>query len=293
VQLFDVLSMVYAHTKNHMYFDKCQVPVNDTLNRLMLKYMNYRQAYYLDEKRQEELYQYLYTVDYGVDQYKGRYFADLSFTFLHWNLLEKLRQGSITVDQIDDNQFQKLIYNILPRCETVFHRLSDAGQKLCEVLATCHPNKQKLPVPPIRVHMPFVENFQGLSPFDMLLQDKKEDFRSANIMMQYLSAYGIDHHSRSVVKQLPKVVEKSLPNVPLYFDSRLQQTLKCKELNKGNLDESRDPPGVTVASYCLSDEADSLLVKKDDSVKQEDEDDKSNNVESDLKLEFFDVPKLH
>lgn len=99
------------------------MPVNDTLNRLLLKYLNYRQGYYLEGKRENQLYPSLFTVDYGVDQYKGRYFADLSFTFLHWNLMEKLRAGTISVDEIDSNQFQKLIYNILPRCETVFHRL--------------------------------------------------------------------------------------------------------------------------------------------------------------------------
>lgn len=101
VQLFDQLSAVYRYSKNHMYFDKCQVPVNDTKNRLLLKYLNYRQGYYLEGKRENQLYPFLFTVDYGVDAYKGRYFADLSFTFLHWNLMEKLRAGTISVDEID------------------------------------------------------------------------------------------------------------------------------------------------------------------------------------------------
>ena len=53
VQLFDVLSYVYAQSKNHMYYDKCQVTLQDTYNRLRLKYAQFRTSYYLDEKRQE------------------------------------------------------------------------------------------------------------------------------------------------------------------------------------------------------------------------------------------------
>ena len=63
-------------------------------------------------------------MDYSLDNYRGKFVADLSFSYLHWNLMEKLESGQITIDQIDTNQFTKLIYNILPGGETVFHRLA-------------------------------------------------------------------------------------------------------------------------------------------------------------------------
>jgi len=47
----------------------------------------------------------MFTVDYTVDQYSGRYVADLSFSYLHWSLMEKLQTGMIRVDQIDLEQF--------------------------------------------------------------------------------------------------------------------------------------------------------------------------------------------
>jgi len=46
----------------------------------------------------------MYTVDYDVNNTKGRFVADLSFTFLHWNLIEKLDQGVIDPEQIDAEQ---------------------------------------------------------------------------------------------------------------------------------------------------------------------------------------------
>ena len=38
--------------------------------------------------------------------------------------MEKLESGQIQIDQIDTNQFTKLIYNILPGGDTIFHRLA-------------------------------------------------------------------------------------------------------------------------------------------------------------------------
>jgi len=60
------------------------------LQRLKAKYQAYKSSQYLDKKSREMLYQTLFTVDYGLDDHKGRYTADLSFSFLHWNLMEKL-----------------------------------------------------------------------------------------------------------------------------------------------------------------------------------------------------------
>lgn len=34
------------------------------------------------------LYQDMFTVEYNMDGCKGRFIADLSFTFLHWKLME-------------------------------------------------------------------------------------------------------------------------------------------------------------------------------------------------------------
>lgn len=68
----------------------------DTLERLKRKYQHYKSAYFLDKKRDmNALYSVLHTVDYDVKETKERYCADLSFTFLHWNLIEQLEEEKI------------------------------------------------------------------------------------------------------------------------------------------------------------------------------------------------------
>lgn len=40
-------------------------------------------------------------------------------------------------------------------------------------------------------------------------------------MLKYLSAYGLDHHSRTIADILPFIIEKGLPSLIHYLDSRL------------------------------------------------------------------------
>jgi hypothetical protein len=40
--------------------------------------------------------------------------------------------------------------------------------------------------------------------------------------IKYLSAYGIDHHSRALYDLIPFMIEKGLPSLDKYLDSRLQ-----------------------------------------------------------------------
>lgn len=86
---------------SHYYFENPNLTVKDTLQRLQIKYQQLKSAYLMEGKRENQLYPILFTVDYDVDEFKGRYVADLSFTFLHWNLMEKMENGKITTDKID------------------------------------------------------------------------------------------------------------------------------------------------------------------------------------------------
>lgn len=119
IPLFDKSLEMREGSNTHFYFEKSNATVKDTLVRLQTKYQSYKQAFELEGCRKllenrnrindlEEtirgrLYPQLFTVDYSLDKFRGRYVADLSFTFLHWNLMEKMETGQITTDKIDRN----------------------------------------------------------------------------------------------------------------------------------------------------------------------------------------------
>lgn len=75
--------------ENHYFFDKPTIAREDVVARLKRKYQDYKAAYYLEKKRDPHaLYKELFTVDYTIGDTEGRFVADLSFTFLHWKLME-------------------------------------------------------------------------------------------------------------------------------------------------------------------------------------------------------------
>ena len=78
----------------------------------------------------KQFYENLFTVDFNVDNCKDRYVVDLSFTFLHWNLIELLAKGRIQVDQIDQEQLECMCYNILPGGENFAHKLEEKSDVL-------------------------------------------------------------------------------------------------------------------------------------------------------------------
>lgn len=141
--------------------------VFNTLRRLRRKYRHYKSAYYLESKRDPvALYNVLNTVDFNYRSTKERYVADLSFSFLHWNLMEQLKNGDITADQIDNEQIQQLIYNILPGGNTFLHYLSEKGDILEAIFQVCHPNPENRSKYVYEV--PFLKNFEHESPMDKL-----------------------------------------------------------------------------------------------------------------------------
>lgn len=62
-----------------------------------------------------------------------------------------------------------------------------------------------------------------------------QDIRTMDTMLNFLAGYGLDHHSRAIIELLPFIIEKQLPSLLPYLDSRLVQTKKLAKITKGCL----------------------------------------------------------
>ena len=49
---------------------------------------------------------------------------------------------------------------------------------------------------------------------------EKEDYKIINLMLQFLKGDPIDKHSRAISDLVPMLIEKQLPEVMPYLDSR-------------------------------------------------------------------------
>jgi hypothetical protein len=80
---------------------------------------------------------------------------------------------------------------------------------------------------------------------------KMKDFKGMDMLLQYLSGYGIDHHSRAIQSALPVMVEHQLPSLCAYLDSRLLQTEHLKKFKKGMIRITKST-GTSIAPFWIS-----------------------------------------
>lgn len=143
--------------------------------------------------------------------------ADASFTFLHWKIMEQLESKKLSIHDIDDLQIELLCYNIIPGGDTILHKLANHEETIRRIFQIAHPNEEKLNE--IHFHIPFIQNLKQKSP--MHICKETQDIRTLDTMLTYLAGYGIDHHSRAINELLPFVIEKQVPSLSAYLDSRL------------------------------------------------------------------------
>lgn len=58
----------------------------------------------------------------------------MSFTFLHWCLIEQLKSGKLKVEHLDKEIIELIFYNILPHGNTVLHLVHNMGDLMEKLL---------------------------------------------------------------------------------------------------------------------------------------------------------------
>lgn len=110
--------------------------LDECLKTLKKRYQFYKQAYNIRKALDPnyDLYKDVFSLDYRIDNCNGQFETDMSFSFLHWSLIEQLHSGKISVDHLDLEQIELLFYNILPHGKTLLHILHDKGDLMESLL---------------------------------------------------------------------------------------------------------------------------------------------------------------
>ncbi|CDW79381.1 UNKNOWN [Stylonychia lemnae] len=235
---------------------------------LQYTYQNYKGLYNLECKQsQEQMIPLMFITDQA---YSKRSIAP--FTFAHWSLIEQLQQGKLKVEELQENVVREILYNILPGGNTVLHLLCDQHEELTKLLYLAHPQGKE-----IKFHMPFISNLDGESPIHICL--KKQAFKSIDILLNCLSLYPTDHHSRTIKDLYPNLIEQQPKNFLNYLDSRIQQTRQLEQFNKGALKE--DYPEIIIDDLWLNqqDLKQQILT--------------TGAIESRIKCEILDMPGIY
>ncbi len=222
------------------------------------------------------MYPVMFSVDFDQCPIESaRFQIELSFTFVHWNLIEQLKAGELSINDVDEQQAEALCYNILPGGNTYVHKLAQSCEALEGLYKIAQPNDDDLTEH--FFHVPFICNFEQKCAMHICVEN--HDFRVLDVLLKYLSGYGIDHHSRAICEILPILVDHSLPSLNAYLNSRLLETEQTKIIKKG---QPKDARGLTTASvWYNATDVNTALFKKT-----------LEGVELEVKVEILDMPNV-
>jgi hypothetical protein len=118
---------------------------------------------------------------------------------------------------------------------TVLHKIAENPVLINEFFTRLFPNKSTLvsePPKPI-FDLPITRDFKGKTFMHLIL--KKKDFSTINNMVYFLSGFDFDHHSKQISDIVGKLIKRQMPNLNMYLDSRLIETIQTKKINEGDL----------------------------------------------------------
>ncbi|CDW72997.1 UNKNOWN [Stylonychia lemnae] len=236
----DIMEIEYV---SYSYYRSRSIYYWPIVNLLQYTYQKYKSLYNLEGKQTfEQMNPLMFTID--ID-YTDRSIAP--FTFAHWSLIEQIQQGKLKIEELQENVVREIMY-------------------------IAHPQGKE-----IKFHMPFISNLDGESPIHLCI--KKQAFKNIDIMLNCLSLYPIDHHSRTIKDLYPDFLELKLHNFLDYIDSRIQQTQQLEQINKGALKENY--PEIIIQDLWFDEKAFKQQIFT------------TGAVESRIKCEILDMPGIY
>lgn len=114
------------------------------------------------------------------------------------------------------------------------------------------------------------------------------DFRTAELFIQYLSRAPLDHHSRDIMEIMPKLIEKKLPSLIEYLDARIIQTPQLEKIDRGSIIPYSNSVEVGIMKCSIWENPETikqvLFGKEQRGTK---------NIDSEVELKLVDLPFLH
>ncbi len=104
-----------------------------------------------------DIYEVLFSIDYNVDKARGKFFSDLSFAYLQWNLSSQISVCRENLKMIDYEKLVILCVGIMPGCRTFLHLIAMMSQELQFILKT-------IPVQSPEFEMPFIQDLKKQTP---------------------------------------------------------------------------------------------------------------------------------
>lgn len=117
-----------------LYYEPDSLGIGDCKRRLLRKHQILKRLRLLKpEHSNTDIYEVLFSIDYNVDNARGKFISDQSFTYVQWMMSSEKGDLSITSansKKIDTEKLVILCLAIMPGCRTLLHLLATKSQEL-------------------------------------------------------------------------------------------------------------------------------------------------------------------
>lgn len=241
IQDFDVESEKYRH----FYFNRAPLRIENVTERLMRKCQSYKSAQVFDPVEQPNyeinMYEHMFTIDFEASaQITKKFASDLSFSYITWRNIEQLEQEEISIHDLDDETIKQISFTILPQGRTVLHELYNLPDAIESIFQKALEDLDD--IRSLKYSIPYLSDLQDDCPIVLCLQN--EQLKTVTTLLRFLSGQGIDHHSKSLARCLPQLLELNIATFVEYMESRSQETAQTKEFSRREVDKSHATPGI-------------------------------------------------
>lgn len=108
----------------HLYDEMRGISPHDPPSKIHRQLIHHKRAYNLFKaKTQEEMYQYLFSIETGSQElgYGGVPRVQLTFSILDWKIMELVRDGRFSIHDFNSYRQDLIIHTILPNQKTLLH----------------------------------------------------------------------------------------------------------------------------------------------------------------------------
>jgi hypothetical protein len=168
---------------------------------------------------------------------------EMSFSFMSWSMIEKIKSKDINIQELAKSFVKELSVTLLPNHQSILHHLihyeqmcaffNEMGDKQSAAQTFGKQLEEYIPT-----EIPYLPDINGTTPLHTSI--KMNNSRVTDKLVTFLSTTDFDHHSRVIMRKIPKLVEQVPMAMNNYLDKRLKITPWISNYTRGKVENVDD-----------------------------------------------------
>lgn len=148
------------------------------------------------------MYEHMFGIDWVGSKREGKFFSDMSFSYLSWRSIDALVKGDSQTHEFDENTKKEITFSILPGGMNFLTKLHSKPEVINDILAVSFEEKEHQDDDPkIKYSFPYLRDMFGFCPIRICLEE--QEWMTINFLLKNFIGQPVDHHARLVSQLIP------------------------------------------------------------------------------------------